>query len=314
VRALRTLLTAIVDYAGLFPPAALDMATAVRRYATHRRGRAAWMLGRFVVPIARLDELEAAARGFLPVGPGAIPWRLSGLAGATLTEDDLRRVIRFNEAHLDDRQGRAVVDWLEVKTPAGDDVPGVAALVAGRSFHVACEVPLAGDPAPLVSAIAAGGLSAKFRTGGVTADLIPSSADLARGIWRVSAGGVPFKATAGLHHALRGEYPLTYERGSAQATMHGFLNVFVAAALAARLAAERRAAGGDLEAVPDLLAALLDERDAGRLRIETEAVSWRGWQIDLDALAEGRRATALSFGSCSFEEPIEELQQLGLLG
>jgi hypothetical protein len=313
VRALRTLLTGTVDYAGLFPPAGLAMTEAVRRYATYRRGRAAWMLGRFVVPIARLDEFEGAARGLLPVGPGAVPWRLSGLAAGRLSADELRRVAAFNDAHDDDRRGRAVVDWLEVKTPAPDDVAWTASAVAGRSFHVACEVPLAADPAPLVAAVSEGGLAAKFRTGGVTPELIPSSGDLARGIWRASAGDVPFKTTAGLHHPVRGDYALTYEADSARATMHGFLNVFIASAVAARLARARREAGADMGPVPDGLRELLDERDPARLGIEAEAITWRDCRLDLDAIEQARRSTALSFGSCSFEEPLEDLQTLGLV-
>jgi hypothetical protein len=312
VRALRTLLTGIVDYAGLFPPAALEMADAVRRYATYRRGAAAWMLGRFVVPLGRLDELHEAAQGFLPVGPGAVPWRLSGLAGDALSPDDLAAVARFDERHRDDRQGRAAIDSLEVKTPTGEDVARAASLLAGQRRQLACEVPLVPDPAPLLGAVRSARVSAKFRTGGVVPEAIPSAADLARGIWRASLAGVPFKATAGLHHPLRGEYPLTYEPDGARATMHGFLNVFLAGALAGTLARER--SGAAAEEVPQVLIELLEERDPGRLRIEPEAIAWREHRIALESLEQARRSAALSFGSCSFEEPVDDLRRLGLLG
>ena len=70
--ALRTLVAGVVDYAGLFPPAGLDMPAAVRHYAECRVGDDAWMLGRFVVQAARLDEWESAVAA-LPHSE-ALPW------------------------------------------------------------------------------------------------------------------------------------------------------------------------------------------------------------------------------------------------
>ena len=53
---LRALLEEVIDYAGLFPPSQLSMQEAVVNYAAYRSGELGWMLGRFVVPTARLDE------------------------------------------------------------------------------------------------------------------------------------------------------------------------------------------------------------------------------------------------------------------
>ena len=82
---LTTLLAGLVDYAGLFPPAALDMSDAVREYAGYRRGTHAWMLGRFVLPVGRLGEFEAAAATVLPTEPSQA-WPLAVLAGADPAE------------------------------------------------------------------------------------------------------------------------------------------------------------------------------------------------------------------------------------
>ena len=77
----------LVDYAGLFPPASLDMATAVRNYAAYRAASQRRMLGRFIVPVSRLPEFAAAAAGLLPTGRSDSPWRLAALGGTNLTND-----------------------------------------------------------------------------------------------------------------------------------------------------------------------------------------------------------------------------------
>jgi hypothetical protein len=138
---------------------------------------------------------------------------------------------------------------------------------------------------------------AKVRTGGLTPDAIPSAAALAEFLSR----RVPFKATAGLHHPLRSERPLTYALDSPRAPMHGFLNVFAAAVLA------WHGAGAPL------LIELLEERAAATLQFSDDALVWRGHRVTTAQIAEARRAFAHSFGSCSFEEPVSELRELGLL-
>src|SRR5439155_25579259 len=93
---------------------------------------------------------------------------------------------------------------------------------------------LATDPTALdglLAAIAAAGVCAKVRAGATTVEGFPSTEALARFILSCSKAGVPFKATAGLHHAVRGEYRVDYGALSQCATMHGFLNLFVASAL-----------------------------------------------------------------------------------
>jgi len=153
----------------------------------------------------------------------------------------------------------------------------------------------------LLAALADGRGRAKVRTGGITAAQFPEPAVLLRFIASCFRTGVPFKATAGLHHPLRGRYRLTYEPNSAQGTMFGFLNVFLAAAGVHRGMGEAQA----LE--------LLTESDPASLRWDDDGVAWRGEHIDTPTLAAVRRGAAIAFGSCSFEEPIGDLRALGLL-
>jgi hypothetical protein len=163
------------------------------------------------------------------------------------------------------------------------------------------EIPIGRDPAPLASAVASAGGRLKVRTGGVTADAFPAAADLVRFLRAALEAGVPFKATAGLHHPLRAEYRLTYEPGSACGTMFGFLNLFLAAAFV-------RAGMDDVE-----LERLLEERDPRAFRFDGEGVEWRGHRLEPGAVGSAREAGIISFGSCSFTEPIGDLQSLGLL-
>lgn len=291
--ALRALLAESIDYAGLFPPARLDMAEAVAEYAKGRNGDHAWMLARFVLPVARLSEWEAAA-GTHPADGGEW-WRLSALGGPELAED-VKAIEAFNRRH----QGLARVDSVELRAASVQEI-GAAINLLPPKLVVHFEIPTEPDPEPLLRTIAARGACAKVRTGGLTPDAFPTPESLARFIQLCTAARVPFKATAGLHHPLRGEYRLTYEPGSPSGTMFGFLNVFLAAALL-------RAGHSVAEAL-----ALLEEPSAEAFQWNDQGVIWRGRRLDRQLLRDTRRECALSFGSCSMAEPIRELQAMGIL-
>lgn len=311
---LRALLRGAVDYAGLFPPAGLEMEPAVRNYAEYRAGDDAWALGRFVVPVARLEEFARVADPYLPPAPeagvggdrarsapaedpasghgAAAPWSLSALVGAD-PAGDARRIEQFNAAF----RGRAAIDSVELKAETAEQV----ALAAGAmpdSVEVYVEIRIDDDPRPLIEAIRRAGACAKVRTGGVEEALFPAPTLLARFLARCVEAGVRFKATAGLHHPLRARYPVSYEPGCGQAVMYGYANVVLAAALL-------RAGASEAEA-----RAALEETDPAALRPEADALAWRGHRIPAAALAEARREGMTGFGSCSFREPVDELARL----
>lgn len=291
----RVLLAEIVDYAGLFPPASLDMAAAVAEYARYRDDPHSWMLGRFVLPLTRLVEWEKAAAPALATVGDDDPWRLSVLGDAHQSAPISRRIRDFNSRFL----GRAYIDSAELKASGPDEV-AYAGTLGEDGVAAYVEVPIGQDPLPWVEALVRAGARAKVRTGGVTADAFPSAKQLARFIKRCVERRVAFKATAGLHHPLRAEYRLTYGDGAERGTMFGFLNVFLAAALA-------RAGSSEAELVP-----MLEERDAAALRFGEDTVEWRGKVIDAATLKLTRSRVAVSFGSCSFREPVDELAGLRL--
>jgi hypothetical protein len=292
-RSLRTLLAHSVDYAGLFPPAGLDMDQAVRNYAAYLTGRHHWMLGRFVLPASRLEEL-AAALGSLPNGV-ASAWPLSVLPGAD-PPADIERALEFSIAS---GNGTVSVGVAELKAHSPGEIEQIAAeLPPGPRYFF--EVPLGTDLVPFAASAALAGVGLKARTGGITADAFPPARQVAGFLRAAVECDVPFKFTAGLHHPIRGEYRLTYEQGAPCGTMFGFLNAFLAAALAV--------AGADEEE----LVPALTEAHVGALAFESDSVTWRGHTMDGGVLARTRELLA-GFGSCSFTEPVDELTAAGLL-
>jgi len=157
---------------------------------------------------------------------------------------------------------------------------------------------------------------AKLRTGGVVEDAFPTVEQVAGFIARCAELGVPFKATAGLHHPLRSVRSLTYEANSREGTMHGFLNLFTAAAIAWS-AVHKGRPETRRQIDSSVLATCLADRDGANWHFGEEAMIWSGdlepARIDLGDLHSMRSQFALSFGSCSFEEPLRDLHELDLL-
>jgi hypothetical protein len=300
----RVLLADAIDYAGLFPPAQLDMNGAVSEYASYLASDAAWALGAFVVAAARLTELGDAASALLDPRASSLGadrfWRVSAVFGADVPAD-VERMQAFQAAHGTDRGAWwARVAAVELRASTADAI--VAAMrVVPDDLDRFVEIPATGDVDTLVRAIGQASGYAKIRTGGTSADAFPSSADVVRFLRACVTHGVPFKATAGLHHPLRGDYPLTYAPDSARGTMYGFLNVMLAAALL-------RAGADDATAQ-----AALEERSRDAFVVAETGVTWREHHLSVDALAQSREHAARSFGSCSFREPIDDLTALGML-
>jgi hypothetical protein len=245
---LRALLTGLIDYAGLYPPASLPLPIVLERYRGFCASPEAWMLNRLLLPA---DKLAGA-----PLHPS---WRVSLLVDSG--PGPLPRQ----------------VETIETRNPdLRSDLPVY--------YEGSLDRP-----------------NAKLRTGGLTADAIPTPAAVAKFLRTAADRRLPFKATAGLHHPIRSERRLTYALDSPVAIMHGFLNVFTAAALAWH--------GVDAPT----LAALLDERDPAAFRFDDEGFRWRNHSLTTPQISDARRDFAHSFGSCSFEEPVTELREFRLL-
>lgn len=291
---LRVLLTEIVDYAGLFPPSQLTMDEAAANYAEYKKGEYNWMLGRFVVPAARLEEFAGSAKTFFANAVDV--WKLSALASEDVNET-VSAIEDFNREHAP----FAVCDALEIKAETGARIEEIAESLPPE-LNAYFEIPLGENLADSIATLAICGQRAKIRTGGVVPGAFPPAKQIARFMKTCLAANVPFKATAGLHHPLRSEKPLTYEKDAPVGEMNGFLNVFLAAALLLR--------GFTF----DTLREFFEDRRAENFRFEDDGVLWReDYFIATAHLKILRSKNIISFGSCSFDEPVEDLRELGFL-
>ena len=320
--ALHAFMDQLVDYAGLFPPAALDMTTAVSQYAGFQSQPEAWMLGRFIVPADRLSELAAAAEDHLVAGKR---WGISALLGhrenpeqsLRTLQEQCEAIIGFEAALA----GRAAVEVLEVPLPSLMDWNDLPAFlndfldglekygVGGRELFL--EIPPASaenTERHLLEAVARAAasrsgagqpvlrLGAKLRCGGVVAEAFPSVGRIARIIAHCRDLGLALKCTAGLHH------PVRHQSAEPAVMMHGFLNVFGAGLLAHALQWD-----------VNKLSRVVAETEPQAFEFTAAGFSWRGHTVQADTLHALRTQFLCGFGSCSFDEPRDDLQNLGLL-
>lgn len=298
-RSLHTLLARSLDYAGLFPPAKLPLADAAGNYVRYAATADAWLLGKFVCPVAQLSEFAA----LLPAAPD--PWQVSALGTGGATSAAWRAALERDFAGLATLpRDRVQVTGYEVRLP--DEAFASRAAVEQclhafpRPGGLFVEVPA--GPGFLdrtrttLPVLAAHGFGFKLRCGGLEVAAFPEPALVAEVLAAAATFKVPLKATAGLHH------PLRRWDAALGVWMHGFVNLFVAALLAAReeLSAEK-------------LAEILDERDPAAFHFADDGLSWRGLGIGRDDIAGGRQDVIQSFGSCSFDEPRDDLRALGWL-
>ncbi|HWQ14061.1 MAG TPA: hypothetical protein VNL77_14770 [Roseiflexaceae bacterium] len=326
---LRAFLARLIDYAGLFPPASLELEPAIRNYAAYRAGPDAWMLGRFICPAARLAELDpfmplfgapsarptpvhgsGAGSADLPPLQVAALGRRSADAAACLDglREDLAQVAAFRGRHA----GVAAVDVLELPLPPGAPSRELLGAVADaahehglRAFCEAAAPHGAGWESAVTATLeaiaahnAGGGpaLGFKLRTGGVTAEAFPSVGQVAHALLACRERGVALKCTAGLHH------PFRQHRQEVGAKMHGFVNVFAAGILAHAHPLDRAAAES-----------ILADEDPASFTFTDDGLAWRGLQAPTATVERLRAAALVSFGSCSFDEPREDLRRLGRL-
>lgn len=291
---------ALVDYAGLFPPAALSMHAAAEAYAAARAGAHAWMLGRFIVPASRLDELAA-------VEPAPSPER-SVILDADRDPRAWFDAIGATIAGVAARRDRPIGAF-EVALPAllsrrdsYDAAVGQLRALLDRAALGALPVYLEAPRTPAwqdrlesyMQVLRRYGFGAKVRCGGLDAAAFPSVDELAAFVTAAATEGVRYKATAGLHH------PVRHHDATLDLPMHGFLNILIAALLAATGDA------GDVRAV-------LAEDDARAFVFAATELRWRGHRFSAADVARVRRDAFVAYGSCSFAEPVDDLVALGAI-
>ena len=241
------------------------MQTSVNNYARYLNPRRAGHWDASCSPICRLDEFLNAQKN-----AATDPWHLSGIVSGNI-EADLAAVDEFNR-----KSPGAVMDCVEVRVNTPDEIGRVRQhQPAGTTVFFEIAPERAGELLPILRPI--GGkagchtwVRAKLRTGGVVQDAFPSVEQVAGFILRCAELGVPFKATAGLHHPLRCVHPFTYAADSPAGVMHGFLNLFTAAALAW----SATHSGGTLPLAR--VAACLADGERAHWLFSEDALTWSG--------------------------------------
>lgn len=312
----RALLANVIDYAGLFPPANLSLDESIRNYGRYRSEPDVGMLGRFICPATRLGELSPFVDELFRDGP---PLAVSALGrggkDAAEVRDGLRQDVNDINEFRRRHAGRVTVEVFETRLPGGlpsDDATELLTIGSrftgpndSQGLMPFYEASVADDRDGIIAAITGLGRTLKrrepvagfkLRTGGLEPAAFPSPAQVALTITAARSAGVPLKFTAGLHH------PVRHHDAGIGAMMHGFLNVFVAGVLA-------HARGLDGAEVRDVI----EEEDASSFVFTDDGVRWRNHRASVGEIELARRSAVVSFGSCSFDEPRDDLRALGLL-
>jgi hypothetical protein len=299
---LRVLLTHAIDYAGMFPPCSLGLEAALKNQAEYVQSSDAWMLGAFVLPIQQFD----ATRQLLSQFDAQHPLRVAALGPKTARADAFLEALDDADAAIRSlsRHNVDLISMSHLEMLMSDKVD-VASLKEAKS--ILGDLPVFWEAPPdraeqtiallaeVNSDVDSATFGYKLRTGGVTADAFPTSLQIAKALVTPATHQLPIKFTAGLHH------PLRQYREEVQTKMHGFLNVFGAAVLAA----EHRWDANQT-------AIMLEDENVGSFSFTDDFFAWREWRIDIKRL-QYRRRFVVSFGSCSFDEPREDLRRLNLL-
>jgi hypothetical protein len=310
----------LIDYAGLFPPASLELAQAFNNYVVYMQSEYKWMLSKFIIPAKRLPELteimtEASADNII------LPFSILASGGKdsdefkSNLEADLKNIVDFRSKHA----GKVLTDVFEIRLPmdifandSADEVQEMLDFVSGSfrneikdKFCIYYEASLGNDyNAPVINLAEAiahhnklgNSAGFKLRTGGVEASAFPSPEQIAFVIMTCCEFSVPMKCTAGLHH------PVRHYNESAAAKMHGFINVFGAGILAYAC---------DLD--EDEILDILNEEDPFAFRFDENGFSWEDFTASDAEIKKAREKFMISFGSCSFDEPVDDLKTLELL-
>jgi hypothetical protein len=283
------LLTAIVDYAGLFPPAKLDLWQAMANYVQYASTPERWLLGRFVLPASRLDQFQSLLPEF-----SLAQWSLS---------------VIVEETSIGLEQVQSCISYPQIAVRALEFLPLAPGAIAQvlpllpTGVEAFFEVPWNSDLDAVLQILQSTQAAIKLRTGGITAEAFPSSFELGKAILGCARAQVPFKATAGLHHPLPTIQRLTDDPDSATVAMHGALNVALLAALTFQQTIP----------LPEAVVMLEAGEIQDNFQFLADGIVWGDRTLSLAELEAARHHCFRSFGSCSFKEPVEDLKALQLI-
>ena len=329
---LRTFMNGLIDYAGLFPPADLPLNEAINEYFKHLKSGNSAMLSRFIIPISKLNDLD----DFVPLFGDIGPLRLSVLGGGGNTDDEylskinqnIADINNYREKHGDNIQIDVIECKMATNSPSKNTMQEATTLLNENGlthYHEFAELPNVGinystdedesswdeiivPTVELVSEMRGAGI--KLRCGGVVKEAFPSVEQVAAMIQTCVLAKAPMKFTAGLHHPIR-HFADEYDE-----FMHGFVNTFGAGIFATTFPTPKNSQ--EKYRMFILLSHMIDDQNAENFSFSNDSMTWevgddRGTQFEISAenIEDVRKNGMISYGSCSFQEPIDDLTQLG---
>lgn len=319
-RSLTAFTERLIDYAGLFPPASLNLDKAFKNYLSYNNGKYSTMLYRFICPFTQMTQLKDL---LVKEENGSDKIHISAISSGGISLSDFKLKfesdLRIWNDFKSDPNINADINSLEAKLPEevfnSTDNKVLKGLIDNITERVRIEISnpvftfFEGVTDPKSSHIAESVIDSvsnhnlkgincgfKLRTGGVTADSFPASEEIAYCIRTCLDKKVPMKFTAGLHHPFR-HYDLTIGT-----MMHGFINVFAAGIIAMRHDISNKG-----------IEEILNDEDPEDFIFTDDHFSWKDWKAEINDVEYARKNLVLSFGSCSFDEPVDDLISLNLL-
>ena len=328
-QSLYSLLSKIIDYAGLFPPARLTLDEAIHNYAKYRKGPDHWMLSRFIIPAGKLSELNTYKDELLEKNP---PYDLSvtGSKGDTVKEfiEGLKSDLKYLQQVHEDNPGLLTTQVYETRLPLElikqHDKKAVSKLLDEVMIMFEKESPepvsvfyesvfdddYLTDNIIVMDALAQHQLKIskavslkkylltgfKLRCGGVKAEMFPSPEQVTFAVNHAIHSDLTMKATAGLHH------PIRHFDNAVNTKMHGFFNLFF---------------GGIISYThglnDDQLKTIIEDEEVDNFNFDNHHLRWKDYEADIKQIEKARRKCIVSYGSCSFDEPRDDLRALGLM-
>lgn len=315
----------VIDYAGLFPPTSLTLDKAINNYSNYRNADHKWMLSRFIIPGSRINELNK----YMELFEKNPPFLFSVLGKATNKikefEINFRSVIENIISFEENFRDNIKIDALELKFPSIEvkkhtkekfeqflqiistiisDTPTknkldiflelTDPLIKEKILKEFLQVLVNYNKTAKIAEI--NFLAFKLRTGGVVPEAFPPVEVISRVILECSNYGIPWKATAGLHH------PIRHYNESVKNKMHGFINVIGATAL-----------NEEHKLDIETLNKIISDENPKHFKFENDLFSWKDIEISSQTIYKSRFKRFISFGSCSFNEPKEDMIKLNLM-
>jgi hypothetical protein len=287
----------LIDYAGLFPPAQLSLDDTIENYITYTSSRHSHMLAKLILPENLIEEAYLKLKQIKL--PNKIPISLLTNNVSKNLNDFHKYSAVFNLENIEEK----ISDIKDLEKSVSEASSHTNEHNSLRVFFELDGVLLRDtwekeiiQQLEILNKYNSNQIGLKIRCGGVTPDLTPKTERLAEYLKLSANIEIPIKFTAGLHH------PLYSYHQSFSGFMHGFLNVYLATFFAYKCKINTSE-----------IIKILEAKSLNDFKFSDKFIRWQSYEIANTDISILREKRVFSFGSCSFDEPIDDLRSLGLL-